>query len=52
MTCPPLPQSPDTPNIWNPLPYFETVKEGGELGNIQKLSHFYAAAVEGTLPAV
>ncbi|MDQ6766343.1 MAG: phospholipase, partial [Candidatus Eremiobacteraeota bacterium] len=41
-----------TPGIWNPLPYFDTVKQDGELGNIQDISHFYAAAKSGTLPAV
>jgi phospholipase C len=52
MTCPPKPQHAGTPNIWNPLPYFDTVKQDGELGNIQQLSQFYAAAKNGTLPAV
>jgi len=41
-----------TPGIWNPLPYFDTVKSDGELGNIQGISNFYRAAKEGTLPAV
>lgn len=41
-----------TPGIWNPLPYFDTVKSDGELGNIQDISNFYRAAKEGTLPAV
>jgi len=35
---------PNTPGIWNPLPYFDTVRQDGELGNIQDLRHFYAAA--------
>ena len=41
-----------TPGIWNPLPYFDTVKDDGQLGNIQPLKNFYAAARDGTLPAV
>jgi phospholipase C len=41
-----------TPGIWNPLPSFDTVKEDGELQNIQDLSHFYDAAKRGTLPSV
>jgi phospholipase C len=45
-------QSARTPGIWNPLPFFTTVKEDGELGNIQDLSRFFAAAQAGTLPAV
>jgi phospholipase C len=41
-----------TPGIWNPLPSFDTVKQDGELQNIQDISRFYAAAKDGTLPAV
>jgi phospholipase C len=41
-----------TPGIWNPLPFFDTVKQDGELQNVQDISHFYAAAKDGTLPAV
>src|SRR5438105_12535000 len=52
MTCTPKPQHAGTPQIWNPLPYFDTVKQDGELGNIQQLTRFYTAAKNGTLPAV
>jgi phospholipase C len=45
-------QNASTPEIWNPLPYFTDVHEDGELGNIQTLDNFYAAAQAGTLPAV
>ncbi|MGH3578399.1 MAG: alkaline phosphatase family protein, partial [Mycobacterium sp.] len=41
-----------TPGIWNPLPYFDTVKQDGQLGNIQTVDNFYAAARGGSLPAV
>ncbi|GAA5534421.1 phospholipase C [Deinococcus aluminii] len=51
-TCARVKQSPKTPGIWNPLPYFDTVKQDGQLGNIQDLGHFYAAARQGSLPAV
>jgi len=50
--CPPIPQNSRTPGIWNPLPYFDTVRQDGELGNIQPISRFYHAAAAGTLPAV
>jgi phospholipase C len=43
---------PRTPGIWNPLPFFDTVKKDGQLGDIQDLSNFYRAAKSGTLPAV
>ncbi len=52
MTCAPVAQKAKTPGIWNPLPYFDTVKQDGQLGNIQSLANFYAAAKDGTLPAV
>ena len=45
-------QASSTPGIWNPLPYFDTVRQDGELKNIQSLPAFYAAAKTGTLPAV
>ncbi|HEY8700531.1 MAG TPA: alkaline phosphatase family protein [Arthrobacter sp.] len=51
-TCVPVSQDAKTPGSWNPLPYFDTVKEDGELGNIQPLGNFYEAARNGTLPAV
>ncbi len=50
--CSPPPQNARTPGIWNPLPYFDTVKDDGELKNIQDLSQFYKAAAAGKLPAV
>ena len=51
-TCPSVYQMPQTPGIWNPLPWFDTVKDDGQLGNIQAISNFYAQAAAGTLPAV
>ncbi len=45
-------QSFKTPGIWNVLPSFDTVKQDGELGNIQDLRQFYVAAKNGTLPNV
>jgi phospholipase C len=51
-TCAPVAQNAKTPGIWNPLPYFDTVKQDGQLGNIQSLTNFYTAAKDGTLPAV
>jgi phospholipase C len=52
VTCAPVKQNANTPGIWNPLPYFDTVKADDQLGNIQSVDHFYAAAKKGTLPAV
>ncbi|MHB8377417.1 MAG: alkaline phosphatase family protein [Dehalococcoidia bacterium] len=52
MACTPKRQSAGTPGIWNPLPWFDTVHQDGQLGNIQQLTKFYDAAKNGTLPAV
>jgi phospholipase C len=52
VSCAPKYQSAQTPGIWNPLPYFATVKQDGQLGNIQSISNFYTQARDGTLPAV
>ena len=50
--CPPVKQNARTPGIWNPLPYFDTVKADGELDRIQPIENFYEQARKGTLPAV
>ncbi len=41
-----------TPQLWNVLPYFSTVRDAHQVGNIQTLDHFYADAKGGRLPAV
>ncbi len=50
--CLPVQQNAKTPGIWNPLPYFDTVKNDGELENVQTLDNFILQAQRGTLPAV
>jgi phospholipase C len=52
VTCAQRKQGASTPGIWNPLPYFDTVKANGQLGNIQPAEKFFASAKAGTLPAV
>ena len=52
LSCAPVPQNAQTPGIWNPLPYFDTVRNGGQLSNIRSVTNFYTAAKHGTLPAV
>jgi phospholipase C len=51
-TCPAVKQGAGTPGIWNPLPWFDTVKADHQLTNIQPVDHFFAAAKNGTLPSV
>jgi phospholipase C len=50
--CRRIKQNARTPGIWNPLPYFDTVRNDHQERNIQPVSRFYAAAAHGTLPAV
>jgi phospholipase C len=52
MFCAPVPQKAATPGIWNPLPYFDTVRQDGQLENVAPLQSFFRAARTGTLPAV
>jgi phospholipase C len=50
--CPPVNQNAKTPGIWNPLPYFATVKQDGQLANVTDVTNYYKDAKAGTLPAV
>jgi phospholipase C len=52
MTCRPVPQNAKTPGIWNPLPWFDTVRGDHQLRNVTSIKSFFAAARRGTLPAV
>jgi phospholipase C len=52
LTCHPVKQSARTPGIWNPLPLFSDVQQDHQLGNIQGVDAYLAAAKAGTLPAV
>lgn len=52
LSCSPRNQNAATPGIWNPLPYFDTVKDNDQLSNIQSVDNFYRSAKAGTLPAV
>jgi phospholipase C len=50
--CPPVPQKTTTPNIWNPLPFFTTVRVDSQLGNIQTIDSFLQDVTSGNLPSV
>jgi phospholipase C len=52
LTCGAVAQNSKTPGVWNPLPYFDTVRDDGQVGNVQPVTHFYSAARRGVLPAV
>jgi phospholipase C len=52
MLCRPKKQGPKTPGIWNPLPYFDTVRRSGQLKNITSVGNYFKAAKAGRLPSV
>ena len=52
VTCASVKQGPRTPGIWNPLPLFGDVQQDHQLGNIQGLPSYFAAAAAGKLPSV
>jgi phospholipase C len=52
MFCKLVKQSAATPGIWNPLPWFDTVKDDHQLANVAPFQDFLKAARNGTLPAV
>jgi phospholipase C len=52
MICEAVKQGAKTPGIWNPLPFFTTVQDDNQVGNIVSLSQYFRAARAGTLPAV
>jgi phospholipase C len=43
VTCAPTTQTPQTPGIFNPLPYFADVQADGEVSNVQTLDNFFSA---------
>jgi phospholipase C len=52
MSCLSHQQDAVTPSIWNPLPRFADVAADGQLGNVQDVGGFFAAAHAGLLPNV
>ncbi len=52
MFCPLQPQEVVVPQIWNPLPWFRTVRENDQVQNVQAIDRYYIAARTGTLPQV
>jgi phospholipase C len=52
IACRPVPQDAKTPGIWNPLPYFDTVRSDGEVRNIRPIGQFLKLARSGGLPQV
>jgi phospholipase C len=52
MVCAGKRQRAKTPGIWNPLPWFDTVRHDHEVRNVTSIAKFFRAARRGTLPAV
>ena len=52
LSCRSVKQNAKTPGIWNPLPWFDTVKADHQEGNVASVDRYYAAAKNGSLPSV
>jgi len=52
VSCRPVAQDAHTPGIWNPLPYFDTVRDDHQLSDIQPTRDFFSALRSNTLPEV
>jgi len=52
MLCKAVGQSAKTPGIWNPLPYFDTVRQDRQGENVAPFNDFLSEAKQGTLPSV
>jgi phospholipase C len=52
MFCEAEPHRVAVPEIWNPLPWFETVRKDDQVKNIQAIDRYFAAARSGNLPNV
>ena len=52
MFCAPVPQNSKTPGIWNPLPWFDTVRLDHQLRDIEPVRSFYQALRQNHLPSV
>jgi phospholipase C len=52
MFCEAQPQRVTVPQIWNPLPWFEDVRQNNQVGNVQALDEYFIAAKTGRLAQV
>ena len=50
--CTAVAQRASTPGVWNPLPWFSTVRQDHQVRNVTPIARFYRDARDGTLPAV
>ncbi len=52
MICGSVRQSAATPGIWNPLPWFSTVRQDRQVADVRSMRWFFRDARHGRLPAV
>lgn len=52
MLCKAVGQDARTPGIWNPLPWFDTVRQDRQGENVEPFDDFLIAAKDGDLPSV
>jgi phospholipase C len=50
--CAPVPQNSRTPGIWNPLPWFDTVRQDHQLRDIEPLRALFRDLARNKLPSV
>jgi phospholipase C len=50
--CAPVPQNSRTPGIWNPLPWFDTVRQDHQLRDIEPLRALFRDLATNKLPSV
>ncbi|HET8751763.1 MAG TPA: alkaline phosphatase family protein [Gaiellaceae bacterium] len=50
--CAPVPQNSKTPGIWNPLPWFDTVRQDHQLRDIEPLRALFRDLARNRLPSV
>jgi phospholipase C len=50
--CAPVPQNAKTPGVWNPLPWFDTVRQDHQLRDIAPLPDLFKALAHNRLPSV
>jgi len=52
MFCAPVPQDSRTPGVWNPLPYFDTVRQDHQLRDIEPLRVLFTDLRDDELPSI
>jgi phospholipase C len=52
MFCAPVPQNSHTPGVWNPLPWFDTVRQDNQLRDVKPLRALFTDLARNRLPSI